>query len=55
MTDLVVYYGKDVESDRNSVGSTSAKGFKSGSLATLEEEEFTGEDSSRLKIKSELL
>ena len=24
VTDLVVYYGKDVESDRNSVGSTSA-------------------------------
>ena len=52
VTDLVVYYGKDVESDRNSVGSTSAKGFKSGSLATLEEEEFTGEERLFLFLKN---
>ncbi len=44
VTDLVVYYGKDAESDRDSVGSTSTEGFESGSIASLEETEFTGEE-----------
>ena len=52
VTDLVVYYGKDVESDKNLVGSTSAKGFKSGSIATLEAIKFTGEERLFLFLKN---
>ena len=52
VTDLVIYYGKNAESDKKQVGSVSAKGFKTGSLATLKETDFTGEEKLFLFLKN---